>query len=137
MINRLDVIVDPKDPRVEGLIGKKVFFSDIFSRIQKQEYTGVLTNVLEKSDFPFKNDEFAYAMIAPIPEPRYRPFKSADEFAPFRDKWIIEKSSKIRMKIFQYEENGAVVLNSLSGWKILFDYITFEDGTPFGIKEKS
>ena len=135
MIKREDVIVDPKDPRVEGLIGKKVFFGDIFLRIQKQEYTGVLTNVLEKSDFPFKNDEFAYAMIAPIPEPTYRPFKSAEEFALFRDKWTIEKSSQIRMKIFQYGESGAVIFNSLSSWKILFDYITFEDGTPFGIKE--
>ncbi len=137
MIKREDVIFNPTDPRVEGLIGKKVFFGDKFSRIQKQEYTGVLTNVVEKSDFPFRNNELVYAFIAPVPEPKYRPFKSAEEFAPFRDKWVIEKSSRRRMKIFQYEENGAVIFNSLSGWKILFEYMTFEDGTPFGVKENN
>ncbi len=137
MINRLDVIVDPTDPRVKGLIGKKVFFGDIFSHIQKQEYTGVLTNIVEESSFPFRNNEFVYAMIAPVPEPTYRPFKNSKEFFPFREWWIIEKSSQIRMKIFQYEEHGAVVYNLLNSWRSLFEYMTFEDGTPFGIKEKS
>ena len=137
MIKREDVIIDPTDPRVDGLIGRKVILEDSFKMVQDETCVGILQQVVKDSQFPFRTDGGRYAMIAPIPEPTYRPFKSADEFAPFRNKWVIEKSSRRRMKIFQYEESGAVIFNSLSGWKILFEYMTFEDGTPFGVKENN
>ena len=138
MINRLDVIVDPKDPRVEGLIGKKVYMGNSFIALGGEANVPYTLESIKYCSNPFRSGAgYGYTMIAPVLEPTYRPFKSADEFALFRDKWIIEKSSQIRMKIFQYEKNGAVIFNSLSGWKTLFEYMTFEDGTPFGIKEKS
>ena len=138
MIKREDIIVDPKDPRVEGLIGKKVYMGNSFIALNNEVNTPCTLESIKYNSNPFRSGAgYGYIMIAPVPKPTYRPFKSAEEFEPFRDNWIIERSSQIRMKIFQYEKQGAVVYNSLSSWRALFEYMAFEDGTPFGIKEKS
>ena len=137
MIKREDVIFNPTDPRVEGLIGKKVFFGDKFSRIQKQEYTGVLTNVVEKSDFPFRNNELVYAFIAPVPEPKYRPFKSAEEFAPYRDKWVVERGTGIISHITGYNGSGIFVNGRTYHWGAGLSILRFDDYAPFGVKENN
>ena len=78
-------------------------------------------------------------------EPKYRPFKDADEcweemqkHQPFG--WIIGKSNHIRRIIestgSMFTCNGNNVLTG-SAWKsfaYMFEQYTFADGTPFGVK---
>ena len=79
------------------------------------------------------------------PETTYRPFKDAEEcwkemlkHKPFG--WL--KSKEATEDVYftiTGLTNGAcgIMLNSPGGWSLsgLFDYYTFADGTPFGIKE--
>ena len=134
MIKREDVIFDPTDPRVENLIGEYVIFGDTFKMMQNKDCIEVLRQVVEYVSFPFMNDKGIYTLIAPIPEPLYRPFKSADEFEPYRDKWVIIKGG--HAKIITYDNYGcACSTGAMVSYKTAFEQSTFEDGTPFGIKE--
>ena len=81
------------------------------------------------------------------PETTYRPFKGAEEcwkemlkHKPFG--WL--KSKEATKDIYftitglTNDTHGAM-LNSSGGWSFsgLFDYYTFADGTPFGVKEET
>ena len=81
------------------------------------------------------------------PEPKYRPFKDADEcweemqkHQPFG--WIIEKSNHIRRIIestcsmFTCNGNNVLTGSSWKSFEYMFKQYTFADGTPFGVKEK-
>ena len=78
------------------------------------------------------------------PKPKYRPFKDAEEcwkemlkHKPFG--WL--KSEEATEDVYftitglTNDTHGAM-LNSSGGWSFsgLFDYYTFADGTPFGVK---
>ena len=79
------------------------------------------------------------------PEPRYLPFKDVEECWQEMQKhqpigWVKSKESTedIYFTITGLTNgNCGVMLNSPGGWSLsgLFDYYTFADGTPFGIKE--
>ena len=81
------------------------------------------------------------------PETTYRPFKDAEEcwkemlkHKPFG--WL--KSEEATEDVYftitglTNDTHGAM-LNSSGGWSFsgLFDYYTFADGTPFGVKEET
>jgi hypothetical protein len=75
-------------------------------------------------------------------EPQYRPFANAEEFKPYRDKWVIAKHSGYESgyagRIDVYLDEGVYsVKNNIArveSWKHAFDALLFEDGTPFGVK---
>lgn len=78
------------------------------------------------------------------PEPKYRPFKDAEEcwaemkkHEPFG--WAI-KHNKDKMLIGEVDSFGGVILYNQRGSKFDFDeanrIFTFADGTPFGVKEE-
>ena len=80
------------------------------------------------------------------PEPRYLPFKDVKECWQEMQKhqpigWI---KSKEATKDIYFTITGltnvihGVILNSTGGWSFsgLFNYYTFADGTPFGVKEE-
>lgn len=80
------------------------------------------------------------------PEPKYHPFKDVEECWQEMQKhqpigWV---KSKEATKDIYFTITGltnvihGVILNSTGGWSFsgLFDYYTFADGTPFGIKEE-
>lgn len=80
------------------------------------------------------------------PKPKYRPFKDTEECWNEMQKhqpigWV---KSKEATKDIYFTITGltngtcGVMLNSPGGWSLsgLFDYYTFADGTPFGIKEE-
>lgn len=80
------------------------------------------------------------------PEPTYRPFKDAEECWQEMQKhqpigWV---KSKEATKDIYFTITGLtnvlheVILNSTGGWSFsgLFNYYTFADGTPFGVKEE-
>ncbi len=75
------------------------------------------------------------------PEPKYRPFKDAEEcwqemlkHQPFG--WI--KASHGQFLIIKFR-NNEIAFGTGENWlrfKYVFDNYTFADGTPFGIKEE-
>lgn len=75
------------------------------------------------------------------PEPKYRPFKDADEcwqemlkHEPFG--WLREKKRNVRTQIgFMHTEGIQGTSGGSSNYKAFFDCFTFADGTPFGVKE--
>ena len=79
------------------------------------------------------------------PEPKYRPFKNAEEcwkemqkHQPFG--WIKSKEATedVYFTITGLTNTCGFMLNSPGGQSFsrLYDYYTFTDGTPFGIKEE-
>ena len=81
------------------------------------------------------------------PETTYRPFKDAEEcwkemlkHKPFG--WLKRKEATedvyFTITGLTNDTHGAM-LNSSGGWSFsgLFDYYTFADGTPFGVKEET
>lgn len=77
------------------------------------------------------------------PEPKYRPFKDAEEcwqemlkHQPFG--WIKGKEDEYHTFITTVDNNDEMSLSGNSGWSflgIMNNYI-FADGTPFGMKEE-
>ena len=77
------------------------------------------------------------------PEPKYRPFKDAEEcwqemlkHQPFG--WIKGKEDEYHTFITTVDNNDDMSLSGNSGWSFIgiMKYYTFADGIPFGIKEE-
>lgn len=76
------------------------------------------------------------------PEPKYRPFKDAEEYwkemknhQPFG--YIIDKTTKLFSNIGMLDNRGILTICTQysCSLKESFNRYTFADGTPFGIKE--
>ena len=81
--------------------------------------------------------------IKPEPEPKYRPFKDAEEcwqemlkHQPFG--WIKGKEDEYHTFITVVDNNDEMSLSGNGGWSFIgiMKYYTFADGTPFGMKEE-
>ena len=77
------------------------------------------------------------------PEPKYRPFKDAEEcwqemlkHQPFG--WIKGKEDEYHTFITTVDNNNEMSLSGNSGWSFIgiMNNYTFADGTPFGMKEE-
>ena len=76
------------------------------------------------------------------PEPKYRPFKDADEcwqemlkHEPFG--WVKEKERNVRTQIgFMHTKGIQGTSGGSSNYKAFFDCFRFADGAPFGILEE-
>ncbi len=66
------------------------------------------------------------------PKPKYRPFKTADEFKPHRERWLVSKESNTLKRVCGFNDKGIWFTAS---YQNAFDQYTFEDGTPFGVEE--
>jgi hypothetical protein len=70
------------------------------------------------------------------PEPKYRPFKDAKEFEPYRERWIMPINRKHSYcKVTDYSNDTLYVDTQQTDFESAFDSYTFDDGTPFGIQE--
>lgn len=97
----------------------------------------------ENCEFNFNADPQVYRIKS---EPKYRPFKDAEEcwqemqkHEPFG--WVKDKERGHKVTITRVnddENTGFMAINGKSEWTLegLMDYYTFADGTPFGIKEE-
>lgn len=96
--------------------------------------------VFEKADSTtVVNDNFNLEVHRPIArkiEPKYRPFKNAEEFRPHRDKWNKFKQSDSRrtLKCTSYSDEGVNIALSFLCYEQAFISLVFEDGTPFGVE---
>lgn len=90
----------------------------------------------EKDLWYMKGHEYR---IKPEQEPKYRPFANAEEcwqemlkHQPFG--WVKEKERNVRT-VINYVHNDGVMFSCGSVlFERLFDFYTFADGTPFGVK---
>jgi hypothetical protein len=72
-----------------------------------------------------------YPIIRKIEKPaKYRPFESAEEFKPHRDRWWQVKGNATVYPPGHYRDAGY----NGSTWQQAFDELIFDDGTPFGAK---
>lgn len=93
-------------------------------------------NDINKNYHEFSPHSFQYRIK---PEPKYRPFKDAEEcwqemqkHQPFG--WVKEKERNVRT-VINYVHNDGVMFSCGSVlFERLFDIYTFADGTPFGVK---
>lgn len=91
----------------------------------------------------FDIEKFEYRIK---PEPKYRPFKDAEEcwqemqkHQPFG--WVKDKEEGYKVTITRVnddENTGIMAINGKSEWTLegIIECYTFADGTPFGIKEE-
>ena len=88
-----DLIINPKKPGLECLIGKEVYCNDVplacLDHANEHRRAGILREIREEStDYPFRvetpeGDILGFVCIIPKknePKPEFVPFKSADEF---------------------------------------------------------
>ena len=88
-----DLIINPKKPGLESLIGKEVYCNDVplacLDHANEHRRAGILREIREEStDYPFRvetpeGDILGFVCIIPKknePKPEFVPFKSADEF---------------------------------------------------------
>lgn len=93
--------------------------------------------------FPTWSDNYIYRIK---PEPKYRPFKDAEEcweemqkHQPFG--WIMGKSNHIRRIIestgsmFTCNGNNVLIGSTWESFAYMFEQYTFADGIPFGKEE--
>ena len=88
-----ELIINPKKPGLENLIGKEVYCNDVplacLDHANEHRRAGILREVREDStDYPFRvetpeGDVLGFVCIIPKknePKPEYAPFKSMEEF---------------------------------------------------------
>ena len=93
---------------------------------------------IENMSFAGKPDSYRIK-----PDPKYRPFKDAEEcwqemlkHQPFG--WIKGKEDEYHTFITVVDNNDEMSLSGNGGWSFIgiMKYYTFADGTPFGMKEE-
>ena len=77
--------------------------------------------------------------IKPEQEPKYRPFKDAEECWQEMQKhkyfwWVKEKERNVRTEINYIHNDGVMFSCGSVLFERLFDIYTFADGVPFGVK---
>ena len=101
--------------------GRKIMVKD--RRLSDEEY-----NWSEVDDCSFNIKQFEYRIK---PESTYRPFKNAEEC------WQeMQKHQPFGWVKYANKYISISAIDSNNNYEIDFDYYTFADGTPFGIKRE-
>jgi len=146
MIKREDVIIDPTDPRVANLIGKKVVFGCNFKQIMEMKTIDILLPLEDNCShyhfIDFIGEKVGhFSMIAPIPEPVYKPYDEWGDWmldVELKDKatnetWVIVGRFLFAKKICLRHSIG----NFVAAFELKYasEKFTYLSGKPFGIKE--
>ena len=75
-----------------------------------------------------------YFAIEKVKEPEYRPFANAEEFAPYRDRWFIDKHDSDIVRVELYCNSGITEVRGYCSYDELLNSYTFDDGTPAGVR---
>ena len=74
-------------------------------------------------------------MFYPLPEKKYRPYKTIEEALTLKGKWLKHKSWDCFFEVTKIEVlNGSALINDIDP-SFLYEKYTMEDGTPVGIPE--
>lgn len=141
-----DIIIDPKDERLKGAIGKEVYYSSYIqiciNNANGNCKAGTLIGIDKTSSMPFKINADGYRLdkdfivLKKEPKVKYVPFDlSKQEDRDFlRGKWIRHKryGTEILIDCFSID-TGKWYVNGYSA-KPLFCNFLFLDGSPVGKK---
>jgi hypothetical protein len=95
------------------------------------------TNLNRKIDQNWQLCQLYIEELRIKPEPKYRPFKDAKEFEPYRDRWIMPINRKHSYcKVTDYSNDTLYVDMQETDFESAYDSYTFDDGTPFGILQE-
>ena len=109
--------------------------------IQMLDDRSIWTDLTEREGLPIGTLVESQNIFRIKPEPKYRPFKDAEEcwqemlkHQPFG--WIKGKEDEYHTFITTVDNNDAMSLSGNSGWSFfdIMNIYTFADGTPFGMK---
>jgi hypothetical protein len=78
-----------------------------------------------------------FPIISKIEEPaRYRPFESAEEFKPHRDRWVRRVLDELVFRCTSYGGGALVVYGDLlpTFSEAFAEFVFDDDGTPFGVR---
>ena len=109
--------------------------------IQMLDDRSIWTDLTEREGLPIGTLGESPNIFRIKPEPKYRPFKDAEEcwqemlkHQPFG--WIKGKEDEYHTFITTVDNNDDMALSGNSGWSFIgiMKYYTFADGTPFGMK---
>lgn len=140
-----DVIIDPHDPRLDGAIGKEVYYDDkpilAVQYANQNVKTGTLIRLNKKGEqYPFcvqrreVEDKFNYVciIIKKEPEVKYVPLdlSKVEDRDFLRGKWIRHKVTGDEYQITSLSKNLAIGTTG----KELLKYYTFIDCSPVGKK---
>lgn len=84
----------------------------------------------DSRDYPY----FAIEKVKEEPKGEYRPFANAEEFAPYRDRWFIDKHDSDIVRVELYCNSGITEVRGYCSYDELLNSYTFDDGTPAGVK---
>ena len=143
-----DIIINPEDKRLEGAIGKEVYYNDLpFDVLQdanKNGEVGIFSEIdkAQDSGYPFSvntgNNEVVFSCIIIKKEPtvKYVPFDlSKKEDRDFlRGKWVKKKDTEDEYQLTLFTHVGYLWLALANNGQDFYDYFTFLDGTPVGKK---
>jgi hypothetical protein len=77
---------------------------------------------------------YPFFIFEPVKD-EYRPFRNAEEFTPYRDKWFCRKGSNTCARAILYNDIGIRTTgDDVISYGDLFDITVMDDGTPAGIK---
>jgi hypothetical protein len=104
-------------------------------------YTAPGGGVWNADGVRFTESQRAKGNIVAEVQSTYRPFASAEEFKPHRDKWLVPKECSdpehLCFKVDAYCDEGYDTRSGLIGWFSMLRDFVFEDGTPCGVKQCS
>lgn len=138
-----DIIIDPRDERLKGAIGKEVYYGDIPSLVLDDANNNwqpmKLLGIKRSNCFPFAvnslSDLYCFhccIIIKKEPKVKYVPFdlSKKEDRGFLRGKWIRHKMTGDEYQITVLSNNLAI---SCTGNELL-KYYTFLDGSPVGKK---
>lgn len=112
---------------------KELKFSQV-TRSGKRQYELALIEFVWEA---WQEASRTYAGIDEEPS-KLRPFASADEFEPYRERWIHKYAHKIQRRVVAYDDIGIVLSDDVNlSYQELLDACRFEDGSFCGIDQES
>ena len=85
-------------------------------------------------EYCFALPYFAIEKVKEEPKGEYRPFANAEEFAPYRDRWFIDKHDSDIVRVELYCNSGITEVRGYCSYDELLNSYTFDDGTPAGVR---
>lgn len=78
-----------------------------------------------------------FAIIRKVEKPKqHRPFRSAEEFKPHRDRWVRHIASDSCSSVIGYNDRSVKFGTNKGYWdyEMAFETWVFDDGSPFGVE---
>ena len=108
--------------------------SVLMRRVKECHPTTIAVITGESMEKRFVSDANAYALFYPAPKTTYRPFRNAEEFKPFRDRWVLYGGKTTKINSYSGFGVSVGLSESMYNWVLALEMIRFEDGTPFGME---